>query len=275
MKKLSFLLAILATAAMCLASCGGETTDTTTTPAGTPAATTPASTTKAQVTPPPIGGEEGNEPEVVVPELLDGSKFALDGDLTEYAGLHSISVIGEKATEEADYSHKKVTFYGAMTTDGLYLACDAYHDIYIGGGTGDWWTNTNFEVFVGASSAQKYAFAKGIGEACGTSGDDVTAFMKTEQLTDGPTQYHTITEMFIPTDYLNEADIMYNTMDVGVAWKTLGDLIIGGHGTAGPNNEDEYWVPKGAFPWEASKPIVAPSGIWLPDEFVFEMTTGG
>ncbi|MBQ8287291.1 MAG: hypothetical protein IJX76_00785 [Clostridia bacterium] len=276
MKKLSFLLAILATASMCLASCAGEDSssndqnkDTTT------VATTPAATPSGKVTN-PLDNNNNNTPsitppEIIAPELLDGTKFALDGDLSEYAGLHTLEVIGEKATDDADYSHKKVTFYGAMTDAGLYLACDAYHDIYIGNGTGEWWTNTNFEIFIGASNAQKYAYARGIDAECETSGDDVTAIMVTEELTDGPTVYHSITEMFIPTDYLSDGDIMYNTMDVGVAWKTLGDLIIGGAANVGPNGEDEYWVPKGTWP-NRTKPIVAPSGIWLPDEFEFEYT---
>lgn len=275
MKKLSILLAVLATATMCLASCGGEATDTTTAADG--AATTPAATTTKPaatnpIAPPQTGGET-QLPEIVTPELLDGTKFALDGDLSEYAGLHTIEMVGETGAT-IDTSHKKVTFYGAMTDAGLYLACDAYHDIYIGNGTGGWWTNSNFEIFIGPGREhQKYVHATGIGSECVTSGDDVTAIMITEELTDGPTAYHTITEMFIPTDYLNESDIMYNTMDVGVAWKTIGDLIIGGAGTASVDSSDEYWVPKGTWP-DRTKPIVSPSGIWLPDDFEFEMTTG-
>ncbi|MBQ8381756.1 MAG: hypothetical protein IJX47_00965 [Clostridia bacterium] len=271
MKKLSFLLAILATASMCLASCGGESTDTTTDANNTAGTTTAATTTKASVTNPLDNNTPDTTPEFVGPELLDGSKFALDGDLSEYAGLHTVEVIGEKAAanEEKDYTHKKVTFYGAMTDTGLYLACDAYHDVYIGNGTGDWWTNSNFEIFIGASNAQKYVYARGIDAECETSGDDVTAIMVTEELTDGPTVYHTITEMFIPTDYLSDSDIMYNTMDVGVAWKTIGDVIIGGAAHVGPDGEDEYWVPKGTWP-NGTKPIVAPSGIWLPDDFSFD-----
>ncbi|MBQ7354475.1 MAG: hypothetical protein IJW62_03035 [Clostridia bacterium] len=275
MKKLSILLAVLATATMCLASCGGETADTTTAngAATTPAATTTKKPTVTNPIAPPKTDDEGTKlPEIVTPELLDGTKFALDGDLSEYAGLHTIEIVGETGAT-IDTSHKKVTFYGAMTDAGLYLACDAYHDIYIGNGEGGWWTNSNFEIFIGAGNAQKYVHAAGLDADCVTSGDDVTAIMITEELADGPTAYHTITEMFIPTDYLNESDIMYNTMDVGVAWKSIGDLIIGGAGTYSVDASDEYWVPKGTWP-NGTKPIVSPSGIWLPDDFEFEMTTG-
>ncbi|MGM9647909.1 MAG: hypothetical protein ACI3YH_07255 [Eubacteriales bacterium] len=265
MKKLSLLLAILAAASMCLASCADEAA-TTTAGNSTTAATT---TVKPSTTLAPPIIEPDTDEEFKAPELLDGSKFALDGDLSEYAGLHTLEVVGEKASDEKDYTHKKVTFYGAMTDLGLFLACDAYHDVYIGNGAGDWWTNTNFEIFIGAGNAQKYIYARGIDQACATSGDDVTGVMVTEELTDGPTLYHSITEMFIPIDYLSDSDVMYNTVDVGVAWKTIGDLIIGGAAHVGPDGEDEYWVPLGTWP-NGTKPIVAPSGIWLPDEFSFD-----
>jgi hypothetical protein len=267
MKKIAFLLALMTVTSLCLASCNNESGDTaTTTTAPAVTTTTAATTTK---TPPPVIKPETEEEEDKAPALADGSKFVLDGDLSEWEGVHTISVIGEKANDDADYSHKKVTFYGVLSDLGLHLACDAYHDIYIGNSGGEWWTNTNLEFFIGLGSAQKYVFGKGLDQDCGTSGDDVTAKMVTTELTDGPTNYHTITEAFIPMDYLSESDIMYNTIDVGIAWKTLGDLIIGGHGVAGPNGEDEYWVPKGAFPWESAKPIVAPSGIYLPGEYEF------
>ncbi len=268
MKKLSFLLAVLAAASMCLASCGGENTDSTT-PAGNGSQNTTPAVTTPTVTPPSFNGPGTSDPEPTAPELLDGTKFVLDGDLSEWEGLHTIEVVGVKVSDEVDYSHKKVTFYGAMSDLGLHLACDAYHDEYLANSEGDWWTNTNYEFFIGASNAQKYVFAKGLDQDCATSSDDVQAKMVTEQLTDGPTVYHSITEVFVPVDYLNEGDIMYNTMDVGVAWKTLNDLIIGGAGTYGPNGEDEYWVPKDTWP-NGTKPIVAPTGIWLPDEFVLE-----
>ena len=269
MKKLSFLLALVAVTSMCLASCAGDdATGDTTTPAAT---TTVATTDKPKATNPLDPGGNGpvteEPPEIQAPALLDGTKFALDGKLDEYAGLHTLEIIGEK-NEAHDTTNKKVTFYGAMTDTGLFLACDAYHDIYIGAGAGDWWTNSNFEIFVGASNAQKYVYARGIGAECATSGDDVQGFMVTEELTGASTAYHTITEMFIPVDYLNEGDIMYNTMDVGVAWKTIGDLIVGGAGTF-TAGADEYWVPKGTWPNNASKAIVAPTGLWLPDEFTF------
>ena len=159
---------------MCLASCAGDdaTGDTT-----TPAATTTAGTTEKPKATNPLapGGDtpvtEPDEPQA--PALLDGSKFALDGKLDEYAGLHTLEIIGEK-NEAHDTTNKKVTFYGSMTDTGLFLACDAYHDIYIGAGAGTF--------------------------------------------------------------------------------------------TAGA---DEYWVPKGTWPNNASKAIVASTGLWLPDEFTF------
>ncbi|MBO5778494.1 MAG: hypothetical protein J6R82_02890 [Clostridia bacterium] len=269
MKKIAFLLALMTAATMCLASCNNAADDTTTTPAAT--TTTPAASTTTK-TPPPVIDVPKTEEETKAPDLADGSKFVLDGNLAEWEGLHTISVIGEKsAGGELDTSHKKVTFYGVMTDLGLFLACDSYHDVYTVNPDGEWWTNSNFEFFVGLSSTQKYVYAQGVDQECGTSGDgtDIKAKMVTEVLTDGPSAYHTVTEVLIPFDYLVESDILYNTIDVGVAWKTVGDLIIGGHGTAGAHGSDEYWVPKGNFPWDSPKPIVAPSGIYLPGDYEF------
>ncbi len=266
MKKIAMLLAMLTVATCVLAACGEDTVTETTTEA---AQTTPKAPSTTTVMKPPVIIDPSTTEEDPAPEPLDSSNFKLDGDLSEYAGLHTISVIGEKAAanEEKDYTHKKVTFYGAFTTTGLYLACEAYHDIYTAHKDGEWWTNTNFEFFIGAGNAQKYVYARGLDQECKTSGSDVTAIMVTEELADGPTNYRTITEVFVPLDYLNESDIFNNSMDVGVAWKTIGDVIIGGAGTVGPDKEDEYWVPKGTWP-NGVKPIIDPKGIWLPDEYV-------
>lgn len=263
MKKLAFLMALMTVASLCLASCGGGTEDTT-----TPAASTTTAGSTTTRTPPPII-TPGTDDEVKAPDLLSSENFALDGSLTEYEGLHTVSVVSTATSTDAPNANEKVIFYGAMTDAGLYLAADAYHDIYIGGAEGEWWRNSNFEIFIGATNAQKYAYAQGIDQACATSGQDVQAFMKTEELVDGDTKYHTVTEMYISVDYLNESDILHNSIDVGVAWKTIGDKIIGGAGTGqGANGEDEYWVPVGTWP-NGIKPIVAPSGIYLPGEYDF------
>lgn len=268
MKKIALLLALMMAATMCLASCNNtEEGPATTTPTAT---TTTAGTTTTKTPPPVIDPGKTDEDDTEAPELADSTKFTLDGSLAEWEGLHTISIIGEKSEDgELDTSHKKVTFYGVMTDAGLYLACDAYHDVYTVNPDGEWWANSNFEFFVGIGrGTQMYVHTKGQDQDCGTSSDTIQAKMVTEVLTDGPTDFHTITEVFIPIANF-ESEVMYNTVDVGVAWKTVGDLIIGGHGTATAGCADEYWVPKGNFPWDSPKPIVAPSGIYLPSEYEF------
>lgn len=262
MKKLLSLvlvLALLCSTALLIA-CGTET------PAEDEENTTTTTTTTTRRTEKEDDDEKEPEEEIKVPDLADGTKFALDGDLAEWAETKTLFLQGEANENLENSGNKKVTFYGVLADDGLHLACDAYHDIYIPDATSDWWKNSNYEFFVGTTNAQKYVYARGIGVECSTSGSDVQAVMVTEEI-NGITKFHTITEVFVPMEELAESDIYYNTIDVGVAWKTIGDVIIGGAGTYGPYGEDEYWVPKGTWPNNSSKAIVAPSGIYLPEEY--------
>ena len=250
-------LSMLCTTAMLLIACDTETEE--------PETTTTTTTTTTRRT---EKEEENKEPEeeIKVPDLADGTKYALDGDLAEWAGSKTLEVIGVENENLPNSGNKKVTFYGVLADDGLHLACDAYHDIYLTDATSEWWKNSNYEFFLGTSNAQKYVYARGIGVDCSTSGSDVQAIMVTEEI-NGTTKYHTITEVFVPLEEISEGDIYYNTVDVGVAWKTIGDVIIGGAGTFGQYGEDEYWVPAGTWPNNQSKAIVAPSGIYLPEEY--------
>ena len=204
------------------------------------------------------------------PILADGSIFTLDGDLAEWEGTKTLQVIGVANENVANSENKKVTFYGVLADDGLHLACDAYHDVYIAVSHTEWWTNSNFEFFIGSGMGQqKYVYAQGIDNQCRTSGADVQAVMKTEEI-NRATKYHTITEVFVPMEALREDDIYFNSIDVGVAWKTTGDFIIGGAGKYGKYGEDEYWVPAGTWPSNGLKPIVTASGIYSPDEYIPE-----
>ena len=67
---------------------------------------------------------------------------------------------------------------------------------------------------------------------------------------EGNTKYHTITEAFIAAENLptESIDPDLNTVTVGVAWKTVGDLIIGGAAHVNEDGSDEYWVPLGGWP---------------------------
>ncbi len=257
MKKLSFLLALVMIVSAMLASCSNNDDST------TAETTTKATTTRRNA--------ETQDPSTITepesPDLIDGSQFTVDGDLSDWeaANLHTVTVQGVKLDEQNNYENKKAVFYGALTDKGLFLACDAYHDIYLYEDV-TWYQNSNFEFFIGTGNKQYYVFARGIDQPASTSATEVVATMKTVKIDQG-TVYRTITEVFIATEDLNEADIIYNTIDVGVAWKTIGDKIIGGAATAGPNGEDEYWVP--VWPQNSDKPVVAPSGIFMADEYEY------
>lgn len=176
--------------------------------------------------------------------LADGSKFSVDGKLDEWDGYKTVVLQGEGA-----YAHKKAVFYACYTDLGLFLACDAYHDEYISG-VADWWKNSNFEFFIGfAPVIQYYVYADGIGNACLKNNNVDDAVMVTYE-NEGNTKYHTITEVFIATDNLptESIDPDLNTVMVGVAWKTIGDLIIGGAAHVNEDGSDEYWVPIGGWP---------------------------
>ncbi|MGM9680795.1 MAG: hypothetical protein ACI3XR_04760 [Eubacteriales bacterium] len=274
MKKLSLILAAILVCTS-LAACAGDepsSTDTgNTTNATTTTTTTATSTTKTSTsaptsdpeTPPSSEEDDGEKP---LDELADPSRFTLDGKLDEWEGLHAITIQGEGST-----SHKSVSFYACTTTDGVYLACDAYHDVY-SSGVESWWLNSNFEFFVPETtgSVQYFVYADGIDNPCKVSNTVDQAVMLTEELTDGPTKYHTVTEAFVSFILIPESAIWLNTVDIGVAWKTATDLIIGGAcndaTTDNPNDSDEYWVPVDT--WPANTQLTAtPKGLYYPDDY--------
>lgn len=298
MKKLSFALALILACGV-LASCGDDSTDTTAAPgdsganSSTPAATsgTPTSSDPAATSNTPAGSSDpvtsatgpvaapstpasnpGDEPKDA---LIDGSRFTVDGDLSDWEGLATMEVIGEAFT-----AGKKATFYGVTTTDGLYLACDAYHEIY---STGDetWWKNSNFEFFIDTDSEQMFVYADGIGAVCKTgAGGDATgkitqAVMVTTEINEDPAKYHTITEVFISNDDLPEDVFFENTISIGMAWKTVSDLIIGGQYHVNADGSDEYWAVKGdddTHNGEHAAPrcamVATPKGLYWFDDYM-------
>lgn len=272
MKKLSLILAAILVCTSLAACDSNEPSSTDSGNTTVASTTTAASTTKTTTSAPdsdpttPPSSEEEDDGEKPLDELADPSRFTLDGKLDEWEGLNAITIQGEGST-----SHKSVSFYACTTTDGVYLACDAYHDVY-SSGVENWWLNSNFEFFVPEStgSVQYFVYADGIGNPCLVSNTVDQAVMLTEELTDGPTNYHTVTEAFVSFILIPESAIWLNTVDIGVAWKTATDLIIGGACTAAttdnPNDSDEYWVPVGT--WPANTQLTAtPKGLFYPDDY--------
>ena len=282
MKKLSFVLALILACGV-LAACGDEGATTTASKqnsnaqqSGTPAKTTqtPSKTSTPAKTSKPTTTQEQEPVEQPKDELIDGSKFTVDGDLADWEGLATMKVQGEAST-----AGKSATFYGAMTTTGLYLACDAYHDVYTTGKS-NWFENSNFEMFI--DGEQVYVYATGMDTDCATgAGDNVTcqittAVMKTTEIGD-TAQYHTVTEVFISNENLPEDVIYLNTISVGVAWKTVSDLIIGGQAAVNADGSDEYWVVKGddlaanSSYWPTKSPMVAtPKGLYFFEQYFEE-----
>lgn len=260
-KTLSMLLALLTVVSIFAVGCSGE-DDSKTTTTTTKATTT---TTRRQ----PIDPDDNNKPDdTITPPMTSGEQFTLDGDLSDWADYKTIGIIGEKADNCENSENKKVTFYGALTEKGLFLACDSYHDKYVGDSADKWYANCNFEFFIGQGNSQYYAYARGLDQECSVKeGSGLEAFMKTTKIDQGTT-YHTVVEVFLPMSEINESDIYYNTLDVGVAWKTEGEDIVGGAGTV-RDGADDWWVPKGSWPNNNSKAVVAPDGIYVQEDYKY------
>lgn len=181
----------------------------------------------------------------------------IDGNLSDWAGTHTLSVIGS-----GEFEGKKVTFYAFLGEDGLYLAADAYHATFTTT-EGDWWRNTNFEFFVnknGNRDNQCWVSAKDF-DPNGTpfrSHEKMVAKMTNEKVGD---LYHSTVEVFMAYEdfgFLSTGEDDF--LRVGVAWKTIGDK--NNNGEAGGGAADEYWVPKLCWPDNADKAHVTENGIF-------------
>ena len=187
--------------------------------------------------------------------------ITVDGDLSDWEGLHTLSVVGS-----GEWEGKKVTIYGVLGEDGLYLAADAYHAKYITD-KGNWWENTNFEFFIGNGNLQGWVSSKGMSDTnTAPSLSNVengravieSAVMKTES---APAGYHTVVELFVKSENLPAGSVQDNgSIRVGVAWKTVGDINNNGEAAGGGN--DEYWVPKLTWPNNNDKAHVTANGIF-------------
>ncbi len=193
---------------------------------------------------------------------LDGVDIKVDGDVSDWEGLDKLSIIGEGST-----APKKVDFYAVSAADGIYLACDVYHDIYADGDKwSSWWQSTNFEFFLSPfdsdKSTQWWVSAKGhpldgsgsptIGAPEGCKIDE--AVMLTRE-NEGGTAYHTTIEVFISYESLPFTMVKGGNVSCGMGWKSPGDLIIGGYCKINPDGSDEYWV----YSWPSSADLTITS----------------
>ena len=154
----------------------------------------------------------------------------LDGDLSDWENIHSLSIVGTE-----DFEGKSATFYAQMTDEGLYLAADVYYGLH-NAGMNQWYTDTNFEFFVGSEKVQHYIYATGANQFAVSA-----QYMYQETVTtEADGIYHTVAEVFIPSMYVT--GVQDGVARVGVAWKTPGDQINNG---ADGNGTSEYWLVQG------------------------------
>lgn len=183
--------------------------------------------------------------------------ITVDGDLSDWEGLATLSVIGS-----GEWEGKKVTFYGVLGEDGLYLAADAYHEKFVNNGP-SWHESTNFEFFInknGTNANQCWVSAQGMTDANTAptkSHDKMVATMTSEKVGE---LNHTIVEVFMAYADFDFLTVTDDHLRVGIAWKTIGDLCNNGEAAGG--GKDEYWVPKLTWPANADKAHVTENGIF-------------
>jgi hypothetical protein len=169
--------------------------------------------------------------------------FTVDGDYADWANTHSEENV-RGVWGSGIYAHKSVVISAHLKSDGLYLFASAEHDLYVTD-SGSWYTSTNFEFFINGNN-QYYVTARNGG---GKSGKvDTYAIVNVErsaaEIEGGLAKYHTNIEVFVATANITGA-IVGNEIQVGVGWKTDGDLCNNGEAAAG--GPDAYWVPAGGW----------------------------
>ncbi len=194
-----------------------------------------------------------------------------DGNVSDWATAAG-KTLGIQGTNQ--FSDKRITFYGKMTKDGLYLAIDAYHGVFTYGQR-DWWMNTNFEFRIGEVLATRFGEENLRAKQYSLYAISATEFAASnpafrvastvEQLDSG--KYHTVIELFIAAEDFVEYDYMVQggMVHVGVAWKTPGDEINNNE-MLGGKDTDEWWRPKGTH-IEYNPACVNGNGIYTAKEY--------
>ena len=161
-------------------------------------------------------------------ELSDFKTVTLDGNLSDWEGIQGVTLTGTD-----DYSYKDVTWYARTTSEGLFVAAKAHHDVYVNDNE-TWYLNTNMEFWLSGEN-QKYIAASG---ACagGVYGTHTTTELEGEGAI-----YETVFEAVIPTVYLESYLNDEGTVSIGYAWKTPGDMITGG-GDFDGTKASEWWI---------------------------------
>ena len=183
-------------------------------------------------------------------ELSDFKTVTLDGNLSDWEGIQGYTFTGTENT-----AHKDVTWYARRTSEGLFVAAKAHHDVFITDGDA-WHTSTNLEFWVNGGN-QRYISAKG--EAAG----GVYGTFTNVAYTGGDAEYETVFECVIPAIYLESLLAGGETITIGFAWKTPGDVTTGGGAAGGA--EDAWWIIPGRSQTDAAQQfIVTETGLTDP-----------
>ena len=204
----------------------------------------------------------GMLPVFAVASNAEDISITVDGDISDWEGVKSLSIVGS-----GDYAGKTATWYGVLQDDGLYLACDAYHDVYINNGP-SWHESTNFEFFIKYPAQVQYWVTAKDGITTGSNNGNykITDYkMVTTELTDAETNYHTVTEVFLQNGSFPADAVTNGGIQVGLAWKTLTDLC--NNGNANNGNADPYWVPPQTAATGNKKAYVGADGVYTIAEW--------
>lgn len=174
-------------------------------------------------------------------ELEDFKTVTLDADLADWEGIQGYTFTGT-----GDTAHKNVTWYARRTSEGLFVAAKAHHDVFITNGDA-WYTSTNLEFWVNGNN-QRYISAKG------ESAGGVYGTFKNVAYADGDAEYETVFEAVIPNAYLEALLGEDDKITIGFAWKTPGDVTTGGGANGG--NEDAWWLIPGRSQTDAAQQFV-------------------
>lgn len=166
--------------------------------------------------------------------------------------------------------HKSVDFYATLTSTGLFLLAEAYHDIYISE-AGQWWQATNFEFFIKGNNQRWVSARQEGGTFTKSAGITEAAWITTPLTEEGMANYHSIVEVFIAKADLPAGAIVAGEVRVGFAWKTDGDVNTGGEAAGG--GEDVYWVPAGTWVNNADQQFVDVNGIHDATQVSFDPQT--
>ena len=159
------------------------------------------------------------------------AKYTIANHVEDLSFIEGTSTVAKVVGTE-EYAGKSVTFYGQLTSEGLYLAALANHAAYKTT-EGNWWLNTNFEVFVNGGNQFYYSAMNG-----GTTNYGVISAMVSEKA-EGSNFYTTTVEMFIPREFIAH-HISEDSIRVGFAWKTISDVCNNGN-----DGITDYWLVPG------------------------------